>query len=190
MAIASKKSASNTFKEQAKRYGFTIRNVSGEGNCFFHVIMDQFFNLNPNEQDDFNDLKKLTHQQLRSRAIAHITDHSEEYQSFFDETDGKDFHSFVDKLMEDRAWAENILAIALSRALKINLKIIRSDAELPTIIESKNPRATLHLGYIVGVHYLSLRSIDYQSVVGNERDEHMSTINPEINYRFKPKVIY
>lgn len=151
-----RESAQKTLSDEAQRRGFFVQDVARDGSCFFHAVADQLHYLHINNLAEVSDLQELTVEQLRQRAVLHIIKNQTDYQEFFDKTEGKDFNAFVAKLKEGGVWADHVIIQALSRALNINLEIMRSDATPPTKIEQPNARDWLHLGYIVGWHYQSL----------------------------------
>ena len=145
------KAMSNLNKEAAS-YGFICHEAGGGGDCFFHAVLDQLKRKNIVTYRDVSE--------LRAVAVNHLLMHFEHYKPFLHQDDDIDRevneNVFVEKIMRGGEWADNIIILALSRALNLTLVIIRSDRAAPTIIRQPNSIPIIYLGYQVGVHYQSL----------------------------------
>jgi len=138
-------SQSESLVSEAKKWELTCKDMKHDGNCFFHAIADQLTLR--------TEKKAETHVTLREKAIDHILGNSNVYKNFIDE----DFNIFINKNVENRAWADNVMITALARTLNVTIVILRSDHAHPTIIKQQKPSATLYIGYEVGSHYQSLQ---------------------------------
>jgi hypothetical protein len=135
----------NSLVAQANTFGFQCQNVPGDGNCFFHAVLDQL------KRTD-SECHAATVEDLRERAVQHILDHFVRYEKSI----GEDPNVFMGKIMQGGEWADHLIIQALSRALNITIVIIRSDAANPIIIRGNDSAKTIYLGYEVGWHYQSL----------------------------------
>jgi hypothetical protein len=133
-----------TLRQQANQFGFTLKDVDRDGNCFFHAALDQLKRLNMHIDE--------TPQTLREKAVKHILDNQSAYKDFIDE----DFESFIAKINQSGEWVDHIIILALSRAMNLNIAVIRSDHNPPNIFKREREGAFIYLGYEVGVHYQSL----------------------------------
>lgn len=140
------KSNLNKLKQQAKEFGFKCIPTQSDGNCFFYAILDQLKICKYPNADQLDAIK------LRQRAVQYIIDNLDLYKDFI----GVDLSEFILKISKGGAWADHVIIQALSRALNINIVMIRDDGADPTIIKQLNAICTVYLGYEVEWHYQSL----------------------------------
>lgn len=143
-----KPSQAKQLKAEAKSFGYECKDMKHDGNCFFHAIADQLA------------LQHLVHlgadhKALRAKALAYIFDHQDEYKNYLDEHDG-DINNFIGKNIDPGNWADHLIISAMSRALNVNIVIVRSDGAAPNIFKQNVPVATFFIGNEVGLHYQSL----------------------------------
>lgn len=141
--------SSQQLQEVATMRGFTLHNVSGDGNCFFHAVAHQ---LTQHEiaADEY------TAESLREIAIRHIIENMSNFQDFL----MMPFDEFIERMRKNNEWVDHLIITALSEALQIKIIIIRSDGAEPHIIGEEHDNArTVYLGYQVGLHYQSLSKI-------------------------------
>lgn len=143
---AEKSASAIALAANAKKFGYQCEDVPREGNCFYHSISEQ--------------LKReakvsIPHQRLRELTVQHVLENVNLYSAA---TEGS-MHTFIDRMSQPGEWADGVHVQALSRALNVNLVIIRSDDAKPTIVRRATVAVpTLYLGYHVGLHYQSLSS--------------------------------
>lgn len=150
--IRAKKAASiSDLSNEIEKYKFdqdSLREVDGDGSCFYHALLDQLrlcrVDLNVNSVDELRDLI------------------------------GKGFEVNLEKLKDfvehpaDRAlaeilqngWAGPVEIQLASFLLNINIVIINSDGTPPIVYRRPHAVATICLGYEVIGHYWSLRKPD------------------------------
>ncbi len=135
-------------QNEAKQFGYECRDTPHDGDCFFHAIVDQLA---------LRELSALGASpiEIRPHAIDYILNHLNEYKDFLDHHDG-DINDFISRNIEMGIWADHLIISALSRALNINIVIVRSDGADPIVFKRSNPITTLHLGHEIGHHYQSL----------------------------------
>jgi hypothetical protein len=153
----------NNLEANANRYGHRCKDVPGDGNCFFHAILDQLQRIDPIAYH------ATTTKELRERTTQHVFDHFDLYRDAIDD----DPNIFMSKIVQDRVWADHIMILALSRTLNMTLVIIRDDGADPTVIRQNDSEKIIYLGYQVGVHYQSL-------VFDRRLNKPMDTINEHI----------
>lgn len=135
---------------EAESWGFQVKEISRDGNCFFHAVADQLrFHRVP-------ELSKMSHIDLRTRTDEHIAKYIDAYRDFIDP--GHKDDAYLNKLNKKGTWPDGLAIFALSRELNVNLVILRSDGKtLPQIIKRPDANApTLYLGWEFGNHYQSL----------------------------------
>ncbi len=142
------KSMTNSLAYNAGRYGFTLEQVPGDGNCFFHAVLEQLERLGL--ASDWN------HRSLRELAVNHMREYPAEY---IDSITGNDIERYITSMGKDGTYANHQVLVALARALDMNLVAIRDDDISPQVIRRSPTQgaSTLYLGYQATVeHYQSL----------------------------------
>ncbi len=170
----------------AAKYGFTLQSVPGDGNCFFHAVLDQLKRLELAGEWNFGSLREL--------AVNHMQANSAEYSNSLDGT----MEAYITNMRRSGTYADHLVIVALARALDVNLVIIRDDDTSPQVVR-KSPRAgasTLYLGYQERKqHYYSLVPLLYATIdipldeahVDSWQDNHVIHINNHLsNITAKP----
>ncbi len=130
---------------------FSMRavDVPGDGNCFFHAVEDQLRLINGNIV--------MNYQQIRNFAVQYINGHRQEFQDFIVD---ENIDEYLNRISQDRQWADHNLIQALSNELRINIVIIGNNhIERPLVIGSSEFLQTIYLGHIVELHYVSLQRV-------------------------------
>ena len=138
----SKSSTAQKLVAYAATWGYGCHSMEKDGNCFYHAVSHQV------QQQLAVDIAYDT---LRAIAVEHVLNHLALYSDSVDHS----MHTFIDKMSQNKQWADAIHLRALSRALNLSLVIVRSDEKV-TVLRREKPHAVLYLGYEVGVHYQSL----------------------------------
>ncbi len=97
--------------EEARRLGFIVTDVLGDGNCFFRAVVDQLYKLE----------KYSSHQELRAIAIRHIINNPGLYIDLF--TVEETMEQYIDRMETRGEYVDGIIIQALSNALRINIRI-------------------------------------------------------------------
>ncbi|HAU0313479.1 TPA: hypothetical protein JBF89_15380 [Legionella pneumophila] len=129
------------------------------GNCFYNALEHQLvLGINANLP-----CAKLDSQTLRERVTQHIITHLNQYQDNIEGVNqAQAINDFIDNISSLGNWADHIEAQAFADMTGTSLCIIRSDDEVPTIIEpseafqDNNKGNFMFLGYEENLHYLSL----------------------------------
>lgn len=130
---------------QAASFGFTVKEIERDGNCFFHAVLDQL------QQIEYPNSENFTAEYLRHCVIQHINDYLYLYKDFVENMD-----VFIAKMAQRGEWADHNIIQALARVLNVTIVLIRSDAQEPNASRRKNSVGILYLGYEVGLHFQSL----------------------------------
>ena len=136
------------FNAVAAASGFSLHDVPGDGNCFFHALLHQLQMRCPELPALADDLG-YDHKALRARATEALLAR-DDLHDFIDNPD-----ALLAKVSADREWADDFVISTLARALRITIVLINSDGNQPTIIAGGED-ATVYLGYQVGIHFQSL----------------------------------
>lgn len=129
--------------------GLKIEDVPPDGNCFFHAVRDQL-------QQRLN--LTYTVDDLRVLAAGYILDHPDEFRDVIQALNSGNISEYLQKLFQDREWADNLIIFALSKAMKIELIIINNNLhDLRINSDCDDKIGTLYLGYYINLHYFSLR---------------------------------
>jgi hypothetical protein len=120
---------------------FLVHDVPGDGNCFFHAVIDQLTRIG-----QLNGANAAT---LRQRAIDHMLTHWEHYAPFCAGAD-----AYIDQMVQDGEWSDHPIIQATAELLNINIDIHHDNGEHSNIgVDSAH---TITLGYYVDAHYVSL----------------------------------
>lgn len=149
----------NCLKQAANKFGFQLKNVLGDGRCFFRAIEHQLKEV----------LKLESHQDLNyidlyDQVIIELIKNIKHYQNFCNSEAGESVNNTVMKLQQGglAGWADNLAIQALANVLNMKFIIIADDFTKLTIKPNIEitlqlaPKATLYLGYQKGWHYQSL----------------------------------
>eukprot|EP00493_Phyllostaurus_siculus_P025515 UN25859 len=134
--------------------GLMIKDVTGDGNCMYHAVIDQLRRLGE---------KPWTHQALRTCVVNYLRDHdrvqgSGEHLSTFIHS-GQCWGDYLDEQSKDGTPGDHLVLLALSEILKKTIKIY-SSIGTPVIIGLQYTGDIILIGHIHESHYVSLRYID------------------------------
>ncbi len=118
--------------------GYSVQDVSGDGNCFFHAVALALQDSNYNAAG------------LRAMAIDYILNHPEQFQGFVEHN----LDAYVDDMVGDGTWADNQVIQALSLALNRPITIFHINGREININDSIE-NSDIHLLY-TGNHYMSI----------------------------------
>lgn len=138
----------NPLAEIAKVYGLVCKNVPGDGNCFYHAIVDQLAKL---------DIKDYTHLDLRAMVIKELEANPDHYKYIIQ--NDLEISTFIARHKQSGHFAEHVSLVALAKALNIII-VILSDVpqRAPDIIRPREPIGTAYIGLHVNAqHYVSLK---------------------------------
>lgn len=179
-ARASKKSTSyleedrnyGPFQAQLTRIGLTIRDVGGDGNCFFRALSDQLFG---NESQHI-DIRQRTCQYLKQNRdefqpfVAALVDEGEMANNNKPVSSNKkaskvtdSYDCYIKALETLGTYADNGCLVAFARLYGLDIHIHQLELDIWTITgappakKGHQPNRQLHLAYHNGEHYSSVR---------------------------------
>ena len=139
------------FEQNLQSMGIQVKNVSSDGNCFFHAVEAQLRLISD------NGVPARDYQGLREVAIVYVRNNAGELENFIE---GEDIEQYIDRISRDGAWVDNVLIEALSQQLGINIVIFQNNnIGHPIIIGNAHNQQTIFLGHITELHYVSLENI-------------------------------
>lgn len=136
----------DAFSNSLEPFGFAIRDVSNDGNCFFRAVSDQLYGTEEH------------HMSLREGTCEYLLENKEHYQHFVD--DEQSFDEYVSDMKTDGVWADNLELQAVSMKYSVNIRVHQSGKPSYDIRNhpGKNAKA-IHLSYHFGEHYASVRPL-------------------------------
>ncbi|KAG2445061.1 hypothetical protein HYH02_008929 [Chlamydomonas schloesseri] len=127
--------------------GLRIKDITGDGNCFFRALGDQLKG------------EEKAHADLRARIVDFMAQHEDDFAPFVE--DDESFGSYIARMKKDGTWAGYMEVVAASRCLGANLTIYQAGQPRWRVINHPEDAAPmLHLAYSDGQHYDSVRCAD------------------------------
>ncbi|XP_055340888.1 uncharacterized protein LOC129589971 [Paramacrobiotus metropolitanus] len=139
--------------EHFRIIGLQIRRMTGDGNCMFRAFGDQ---LEGNENN---------HRHYRTNIVEHITKHKEQYDTFHELEEEKNFDIRLKKLSKNGTFGGQECLVAFARAYN-RLVFVHQPDEKITLQLPPNHNVDpaklkqVHLLYTGGNHYDSIRLIN------------------------------
>ncbi|KAI8065413.1 hypothetical protein BC940DRAFT_304028 [Gongronella butleri] len=143
-----------------KQLGLSTKSISGDGNCLFRALADQY------EGDDRH------HRTLRHDICAFLRENKETYQFFVE--DNREFDDHVSNMEADGCFGGNMELAAFAKLKRVKIKVYQ-----PGMIyvidgtadedsgdgndnddDSEEPVQILHIAYHSWEHYSSVRNLD------------------------------
>jgi hypothetical protein len=134
--------------QQAVKYGFDIRDVDAQGNCFYASIAHQLQQTNL----WFNHFQQKN---VRNSLATEMINHKEYYQYYLEK---ESVDNFIKAQLEDGNWVDHadLVTKALSRYFNINIVMLGASKEA-IVNKRDNPLTTIYIGF-EDRHYVSLVS--------------------------------
>ncbi|CAD7932041.1 unnamed protein product [Amoebophrya sp. A25] len=137
-------------EKQLRREGMRIVDIPSDGNCLYRALNHQL------QQEDYP--KKYTHDDLRHLCADTLDRFRDEYMCFMPE-DAPSWEDYLQKV-RDALWGGDMEINALSRALKVRVKVYQGDGD-PVLEFGKDNaewelRITYHKYLFTSAHYNSL----------------------------------
>ena len=79
------------------------------------------------------------HLYVRCQEITYLSEHRDEFEGFRTNEYNNSMSGYIQSMSEDGHWADNPILRATAYALNIEIHIISSAQETPTIIRTRNP---------------------------------------------------
>ncbi|KAI9307804.1 hypothetical protein BJ944DRAFT_228300 [Cunninghamella echinulata] len=144
---------------QLRSLGLSTKQISGDGNCLFRSLSDQYFGIDKH------------HRSIRQEICHYLMEHKDTYQYFVE--DDRSFQHHISNMEQDGCFGGNMELAAFAKLKKIDIKVYQpgmiyiisgvdtdenyDDAEDENTDETKR---TLHIAYHSWEHYSSIRNID------------------------------
>ena len=134
-----------SLESQIERMGLRIKQITGDGNCFFRSISDQLYG-HENE-----------HRAIRKVIVGHMDENKDEYSLFVE--DDEPWSDYIGRMRKDGTWAGQIEVIVASKIFCMTINI--HQPSLPIwIISCDSPQTkSIHLAF-EDDHYNSVRMTD------------------------------
>lgn len=155
----------------------TCYDVAKDGNCFFSAVAHQI-SINPNLSSELLANNQInSHSDLRKIAFTNWQARLEEDEDLSSFNEGESWD-------KNGVWAVHTSIDSLSRALNLNIIILRSDGDVNIFGDYEN-RPTITLGYVVGLHYqsmvpASIISFNYHGAARAEENSQDSILHADI----------
>ena len=133
-----------------ENYNRGIEEARGDGNCFFRAVSRMVYASNE------------YHLHVRSQARTYLREQRDEFEGFITNEYNNSINAYIRSMSQDGHWADNPIIRATADALNIEIHIISSAQETPTITFrplTDNPTQTIFLGHIAHLHDVSTRSL-------------------------------
>ena len=172
----------------ARRNGFGVYNVPGDGNCFFHAVSTSLSSAG---------VQPVGGLELRERLVNHLqtTNDKNEYMGFLQapanfeallpasptKQQSQLYESYITALINGE-WADNLAIQALADMLNINIRVINTIS--PDWIHHIQPRHgssdnTVFVGLIGEQHYVALERKEHENEAGNSEPDRRQQIQDE-----------
>ena len=125
--------------------GYFIREVTGDGNCFFRSIADQLGE------------EGLQHPEVRARIVQYIAKNRPDFEPFIE--DDVPFDRYVSEMAKNATWGGNLELQACSKVFEVNIKIFQLDLPCWDVTNWPPTTRTLFLSYHDGDHWNSVRPL-------------------------------
>ncbi|KAL9537843.1 hypothetical protein MBANPS3_011412 [Mucor bainieri] len=159
---------------QLKSLGLCTKSITGDGNCLFRSLSDQYHGHDGN------------HKAVRQEVCQYLRDNEETYKFFVEDDQSFDHH--VECMSQDATFGGNMELAAFAKLKRVDIKVYQPgmiyvingvDEEDEKVEEEEEPRQTLHIAYVLSFsnrlellmdknlhryhsweHYSSVRNID------------------------------
>ncbi|KAL0136729.1 hypothetical protein V8B55DRAFT_1542033 [Mucor lusitanicus] len=141
---------------QLKSLGLCTKSITGDGNCLFRSLSDQYHGHDGN------------HKAVRQEVCQYLRENEETYKFFVE--DDQSFEHHVECMSQDATFGGNMELAAFAKLKKVDIKVYQpgmiyvingvDDEDEKIEDEEEEPRQTLHIAYHSWEHYSSVRNID------------------------------
>ncbi|CAO3649557.1 unnamed protein product [Mucor fragilis] len=140
---------------QLKNLGLCTKSITGDGNCLFRSLSDQYHGHDGN------------HKAVRQEVCQYLRENEETYKFFVE--DDQSFEHHVECMSQDATFGGNMELAAFAKLKKVDIKVYQPgmiyvingvEDEDEKGEEEEETRQTLHIAYHSWEHYSSVRNID------------------------------
>ncbi|GAA5814957.1 hypothetical protein MFLAVUS_008460 [Mucor flavus] len=137
---------------QLKSRGLSTKNITGDGNCLFRALSDQYYGYDSN------------HKSIRQEVCQFLKDNEEEYKFFVE--DDQSFEHHIQCMSQNATYGGNMELAAFAKMKEVNIKVYQPG--MIYVINGKEEQddetQVLHIAsytrYHSWEHYSSVRNID------------------------------
>ncbi|KAI8387320.1 hypothetical protein BD560DRAFT_419793 [Blakeslea trispora] len=133
---------------QLRNLGLCTKNITGDGNCLFRALSDQY------EGHDGN------HKAIRQEICQYLRENEDTYKHFVE--DDQSFEHHVDCMTRNGTFGGNMELVAFAKLKKVDIKGAYEEQEIDSEEElgAESEIMTLHIAYHNWEHYSSVRNIE------------------------------
>ncbi|RCH89408.1 hypothetical protein CU098_009381, partial [Rhizopus stolonifer] len=143
---------------QLRELGLCTKNITGDGNCLFRSLSDQYYGHDGN------------HKAIRQEVCQYLRENEETYKFFVE--DDQSFEHHVDCMSRDATFGGNMELVAFAKFKKVDIKVYQpgliqryivngvDEEEQDLSTAEEDPKQVLHIAYHSWEHYSSVRNIN------------------------------
>ncbi|KAI8081785.1 uncharacterized protein BX664DRAFT_201146 [Halteromyces radiatus] len=144
---------------QLKRLGLTTKCITGDGNCLFRALSDQYYGYDKH------------HRSIRQEVCQYLQQHKETYQYFVE--DDIPFDRYIANLQQDGFFGGHMVIVGFAKLRQVDIKVYQPGmiyviSGIDEDVEEENNddddddtgRQILHIAYHSWEHYSSIRNVD------------------------------
>ncbi|KAI8340881.1 hypothetical protein BC941DRAFT_450336 [Chlamydoabsidia padenii] len=140
---------------QLKKLGLTTKCITGDGNCLFRALSDQYYGYDKH------------HRSIRREVCEYLGQHKDTYQYFVE--DDIPFDQYLSSMEQDGCFGGHMVIVGFAKLRRVDVKIYQPgmiyvingvDDEDNQGDEEDTDRQVLHIAYHSWEHYSSIRNID------------------------------
>lgn len=104
---------------------YKIKKIPQKGNCQFEAV-EMYFRI----------VEKLetSHKDIRFNAVMELEKFKDEYIDFFDDSIYTSYKDYVDQLLENGTWGDNLSLKAIAQAYQLNIKVFSFNSSVVEIV--------------------------------------------------------
>ncbi|KAI7856370.1 hypothetical protein BDC45DRAFT_549285 [Circinella umbellata] len=135
-------------ESQLSNLNLCTKDISGDGNCLFRALSDQFHGYD------------TEHKTIRHDICQFLKENQEEYQYFVEDDQPFDYH--LECMKKEGTFGGNMELAAFARMCQVDIKVYQPGLIyiIRGISESEEAEQTLHIAYHSWEHYSSVRNIE------------------------------
>ncbi|KAG2234837.1 hypothetical protein INT48_000500 [Thamnidium elegans] len=130
--------------------GLSTKNITGDGNCLFRALSDQYYGHDSN------------HKSIRQEICQFLKDNEEDYKFFVE--DDQSFEHHIQCMSQNATYGGNMELAAFAKMKEVDIKVYQPDVINSYVINGKNEEddtaQVLHIAYHSWEHYSSVRNIN------------------------------
>eukprot|EP01138_Halocafeteria_seosinensis_P006018 gb/GECG01006151.1/.p1 GENE.gb/GECG01006151.1/~~gb/GECG01006151.1/.p1 ORF type:complete len:346 (+),score=54.55 gb/GECG01006151.1/:1-1038(+) len=136
-----------SIRASLREKGLDLYDVTGDGNCLFRALSHQLYG------------SEIYHHDLRSQVVNHVKGNEDDFRPFLE--DDEPWERYVRRMYKEGQWAGNIELVAAGQVFKARIVVHQVDGMNWEIsCGDGKPERDIHLVYMCGEHYDSVKKID------------------------------